>query len=149
MVVPLGALIAIAAARARRAPLLVAGLAIVALATLANAGLGVYHAGVEWRFWQGPTACTGPVGNLGSAGSLLERLDTVKVVRCDEVQWQLSRAVARRLQRADLAPDGRDRGLGRRARTGTGDPGKRVFASRLMWHRRSMKPPSRRRCARF
>ena len=32
--------------------------------------------------------CTGPVGNLGSAGSLLERLDTVKVVRCDEVQWR-------------------------------------------------------------
>ncbi len=39
-------------------------------------------------FWQGPTDCTGPVGNLGSAGNLLERLDTVKVIRCDEVQWR-------------------------------------------------------------
>jgi disulfide bond formation protein DsbB len=29
-----------------------------------------------------------PSGNLGSAGNLLERLDTVKVVRCDEVQWR-------------------------------------------------------------
>jgi len=38
--------------------------------------------------WQGPTDCTGPVGNLGSAGNLLERLDTVKVIRCDEVQWR-------------------------------------------------------------
>ena len=54
----------------------------------ANAGLGTYHAGVEWGFWKGPTECTGPVGNLGSAGSLLQRLDTVKVVRCDEVQWR-------------------------------------------------------------
>ena len=51
-------------------------------------GSRAYHSGVEWGFWQGPTACTGPVGNLGSAGSLLERLDTVKVVRCDEVQWK-------------------------------------------------------------
>ena len=34
--------------------------------------LGAYHAGVEWRFWQGPTDCTGPVVNLGSAGSLLD-----------------------------------------------------------------------------
>ena len=50
--------------------------------------LGAYHAGVEWGFWQGPTECTGPVGNLGSAGSLLQRLDTVKVIRCDEVQWR-------------------------------------------------------------
>ncbi len=24
-----------------------------------SAGFGVYHAGVEWRFWPGPTACTG------------------------------------------------------------------------------------------
>ena len=72
----------------RRAPLLVAGLVVLALAALGNAGLGAYHAGVEWGFWQGPTDCTGPIGNLGSAGDLLARLDTVKVVRCDEVQWR-------------------------------------------------------------
>jgi disulfide bond formation protein DsbB len=65
-----------------------AGRAILALAALGNAGLGVYHAGVEWKFWQGPTDCTGEIGNLGSAGNLLERLDTVKVIRCDEVQWR-------------------------------------------------------------
>ncbi len=34
-----------------------------------------------------PTA-PAPVGNLGSAGNLLQRLDTVKVIRCDEVQWR-------------------------------------------------------------
>ena len=58
------------------------------LAALGNAWLGGYHAGVEWKFWQGPTDCTGPVVDLGSAGNLLERLDTVKVIRCDEVQWR-------------------------------------------------------------
>jgi disulfide bond formation protein DsbB len=88
LAVPLGALVAIAAARGAPRPLLLAGLAILALATLGNAVLGTYHAGVEWQFFQGPTDCTGPVGNLGSAGNLLERLDTVKVIRCDEVQWR-------------------------------------------------------------
>ena len=88
LVVPLAALIAIAAAKDAPRSALVAGLAVIALATLGNAGLAAYHSGVEWGFWQGPTACTGPVGNLGSAGNLLERLDTVKVVRCDEVQWK-------------------------------------------------------------
>ena len=88
LVVPLGAVTAIAAAKDAPRGALVACLAVIALATLGNAGLAAYHAGVEWGFWQGPTACTGPVGNLGSAGNLLERLDTVKVVRCDEVQWK-------------------------------------------------------------
>ena len=58
------------------------------LAALANAWLGAYHAGVEWEFWQGPTDCTGPVVDFGKAGTLLDRLDKVKVIRCDEVQWR-------------------------------------------------------------
>jgi disulfide bond formation protein DsbB len=88
LAVPLGALIAVAAARDAPRPVLYGGLAILAAAALGNAWLGAYHAGVEWGFWKGPTDCTGPVGNLGSAGNLLERLDSVKVIRCDEVQWR-------------------------------------------------------------
>jgi disulfide bond formation protein DsbB len=88
LVIPLAALIAFAAARDVPRVVLLAGLAILAAATLGNSGLATYHAGVEWHLWQGPTDCTGPVGNLGSAGTLLQRLDTVKVVRCDEVQWK-------------------------------------------------------------
>jgi disulfide bond formation protein DsbB len=63
-------------------------IALLALAAFGNAVLGAYHAGVEWGFWQGPTDCSGPVGNLGSAGTLLQRLDAEKVIRCDEVQWR-------------------------------------------------------------
>jgi disulfide bond formation protein DsbB len=88
LAVPLAALVALAAARDAPRTVLIAGLAILGLAALGNAWLGAYHAGVEWHFWQGPTDCTGPVGNLGSASNLLERLDTVKVIRCDEVQWR-------------------------------------------------------------
>jgi disulfide bond formation protein DsbB len=88
LAIPLGALTALAAARDAPRAVFYAGLGILAAAALGNAWLGAYHAGVEWGFWQGPTDCTGPVGNLGSAGNLLERLDTVKVIRCDEVQWR-------------------------------------------------------------
>ena len=88
LALPLGLLIAQASGQDAPRPLLLAGLAVLALAALGNVWLGTYHAGVEWKFWQGPTDCSGPVGNLGSAGTLLERLDTVKVIRCDEVQWR-------------------------------------------------------------
>lgn len=88
LVVPLGALTALLAGRDAPRGVLLAGLAILWVVALGNAVFGTYHAGVEWQFWQGPTDCTGPIGNLGSAGSLLERLDTVKVIRCDEVQWR-------------------------------------------------------------
>src|ERR1700709_1564371 len=86
LAIPLGALVALAAARDASRAVLLAGLVILALAAFGNAWLGTYHAGVEWKFWQGPTDCTGPIGNLGSAGNLLDRLDTVKVIRCDAVQ---------------------------------------------------------------
>ena len=85
---PLGFLVAFAASRDAPRPVLLAGLALLLLAALGNAWLGGYHAGVEWKFWEGPTDCSGPVVDLGSAGTLLQRLDTVKVIRCDEVQWR-------------------------------------------------------------
>ncbi len=88
LAVPLGLAVAFAASRGAPRQVALAGLGILALAALANAGLGAYHAGVEWQFWQGPTDCAGPIADLGSAGTLLQRLDTVKVVRCDEVQWR-------------------------------------------------------------
>ena len=88
LAIPLGALVALAAAKDAPRGVVLTGLVLLALAALGNAWLGAYHAGVEWKFWAGPTDCTGTIGNLGSAGSLLERLDTVKVIRCDEVQWR-------------------------------------------------------------
>lgn len=58
---------------------------LVALAFLANAGLGVYQAGAEWKFWPGPTACSGDFNPSAEGGaSFLARLAHSKVVRCDE-----------------------------------------------------------------
>ena len=47
--------------------------AVITLVVLVNAGLGAYHAGVEWGFWLGPTECNGTVLDLGK-GSLLEKI---------------------------------------------------------------------------
>ena len=88
LAIPLGALVARAAAKDAPRGVLIVGLAILAVAMLYNAGLGAYHAGVEWGFWQGPTECSGSVLDLGKPGSLLDNLDKVKVIRCDEVQWR-------------------------------------------------------------
>src|SRR5262249_10943067 len=67
---------------------LIVGLVLIAFAAFGNAIFGAYHAGVEWKFWQGPTSCTGAALNLGGGGSLLDQLDKVKVVPCDVVQWR-------------------------------------------------------------
>lgn len=59
----------------------------VALAFLANAGLGVYHAGVEWKFWPGPDTCGTAQGLPASPADLLRGLAETRVIRCDEPAW--------------------------------------------------------------
>jgi disulfide bond formation protein DsbB len=61
----------------------------VALAFLANAGLGVYHSGVEWKFWPGPETCGTVQAMPTTAGDLLKQLEETRVVRCDEAAWRL------------------------------------------------------------
>jgi disulfide bond formation protein DsbB len=67
---------------------LLAALVAIALGMLWNAGLGVYHAGVEWKWWAGPQECSGALEDLGSAGGLLNKLQSISVVRCDEAAWR-------------------------------------------------------------
>lgn len=86
--IPLALVLALAAKFAAPRPVLIAGFAALALAMAIGAGLAAYHAGVEWHFWAGPQECSGDP-NFGRAGSLLEQLNTVIVVRCDEAAWRL------------------------------------------------------------
>ena len=72
---------------ASRKVLLLALLGIAA-AMVWNAGLGVYHSGIEWKWWAGPQDCSGPVTNFGPAGSLLDRIQNARIVRCDEAAWR-------------------------------------------------------------
>jgi disulfide bond formation protein DsbB len=67
---------------------LFAALVAIALGMLWNAGLGVYHSGIEWKWWAGPQECTGTLGDLGSAGGLRNKLESFSVVRCDDAAWR-------------------------------------------------------------
>lgn len=75
------ALVLLTTGQSRIAALVMLG---VALIFLANAGLGVYHAGAEWGFWPGPDTCAGASEIAGSAGDLLKQLQSTQVIRCDQ-----------------------------------------------------------------
>jgi disulfide bond formation protein DsbB len=87
--IPLAVVVAVATARRAPRLLLVAGFAALASAMLIGMALGVYHAGVEWHLWQGPQECSGSAPDFGRAGSLLDKLNEIRVVRCDEAPWRL------------------------------------------------------------
>lgn len=61
----------------------------VALLTLAlvaiSGGIGVYHAGVEWKFWPGPTACTSNY----VPGEVVDLTHMARAVMCDRAAWRL------------------------------------------------------------
>ena len=57
---------------------------LAALAIAASGAIGVFHAGVEYGWWEGLTTCTS-----GGATSL-EDIMAVPLVRCDQVQWSLA-----------------------------------------------------------
>ncbi|MFT4028069.1 MAG: disulfide bond formation protein B [Novosphingobium sp.] len=62
-------------------------IALAALAVLASGLIGGYHAGVEYKWWEGLTACTAT--GLGGGGNPLDAIMNAPIIRCDEVQWSL------------------------------------------------------------
>jgi len=61
-------------------------LAVLAVALVAGSGaLGVYHAGVEWRFWPGPAACT----SAYVPGQVVDLTHFGRVPLCDRAAWRL------------------------------------------------------------
>jgi len=85
--IPLALVVAIAAWRGAPRALIVGGLVVLAGLMLWTCGIAVFHAGVEWKLWAGPTECSG-AATLGPAGGLLNRLQDIIVVRCDEAAWR-------------------------------------------------------------
>jgi disulfide bond formation protein DsbB len=62
---------------------------LAAAGMLANAGLGLYHAGVEWHWWQGPMECTGSAPLATTPEELLKSLGRDKIPRCDQPALQI------------------------------------------------------------
>ncbi len=55
------------------------GLVVLTLLLVANSIFGIYHSGVEWKWWPGPTTCTGGalaadgLPNLGEPGVMCDK----------------------------------------------------------------------------
>jgi disulfide bond formation protein DsbB len=64
--------------------------ALAALAIAVSGAIGVFHAGVEYGWWQGITGCTTTVGaSAGSTADLLKEIMAAPLIRCDQPQWTL------------------------------------------------------------
>lgn len=61
--------------------------ALAAIGILASGLIGVFHAGVEYGFWEGLTACTSTVPTDGA--SALDNILAAPVIRCDVAPWTL------------------------------------------------------------
>lgn len=85
---PLTALALILMARGRSS-LAVPVLLLVAAVFAYGAGLGVYQAGAEWAFWDGPNDCGGGSAAPSSAANMLKTLQSTRVVSCTEASWRL------------------------------------------------------------
>lgn len=81
------ALLAFLVGGARVKATLVAGAAtLIALSGV----IGIFHAGVEYHWWQGVTACTQTTSTVGlSTDQALKDLLAAPIVRCDAPQWLL------------------------------------------------------------
>ncbi|MFW2543972.1 disulfide bond formation protein B [Primorskyibacter sp. 2E107] len=60
-----------------------------ALGALSSSAIGLYHAGVEQKWWEGPNSCTsGSIAGL-TPEELLQKITDAPLVRCDEIPWEM------------------------------------------------------------
>ncbi|UVO51451.1 disulfide bond formation protein B [Sphingomonas sp. SUN019] len=72
--------------RSTRVTLIAGAAAMIALSGL----IGVFHAGVEYHWWNGITACSVMAGGEGvSTDQMLRNILAAPVIRCDAAQWRL------------------------------------------------------------
>ena len=63
---------------------------IAALVIALSGAIAVYHAGVEYRWWHGVTACTQTLDLAGlTPAQRLDRIMGTPAVPCDVAQWSL------------------------------------------------------------
>ncbi|MGJ0505650.1 MAG: disulfide bond formation protein B [Methylocystis sp.] len=83
------------AAHTGRAGLARGALLLLSVLFLADSALSIYHSGVEWKIFAGPSDCSGALNTAASMDDFMAQLRTVKVVRCDEpTLWVLGLTLA-------------------------------------------------------
>jgi len=72
--------------RSSKVTMIVGAAVLIAISGL----IGVFHAGVEYHWWEGITACSTMVSGDGvSTDEMLRRILAAPVIRCDAAQWSL------------------------------------------------------------
>jgi len=61
---------------------------LAALGIAISGVIGVYHAGVEAKIFEGFTTCTSLVKPGGSTADLLKQITHAPLIRCDQVQYR-------------------------------------------------------------
>ena len=64
-------------------------LGLLAAIFFASAIFGGYHAGIEWKFWPGPTDCTGDFVKPDSMAAFRAQLQNFHIVRCDQAALRI------------------------------------------------------------
>lgn len=54
-----------------------------------DAGLAMFHVGVEQRWWEGVTTCSSTVGLTDDINAALDAIMNAPLIRCDEIAWSL------------------------------------------------------------
>lgn len=64
-------------------------LLLLAAIFLTDAGIALFHVGVEQRWWEGLSTCSGFVDLTDNVNDALDAILNAPVIRCDEVAWSL------------------------------------------------------------
>ena len=68
--------------------------ALMAVSLATTGAIGVYHYGVEQKWWEGPKSCSGGIGDGQSAADLLAHLMESPVIKCTDIVWQFGLTMA-------------------------------------------------------
>lgn len=83
----LALVLALRPGQARAVAWLAFGLGLV---FLVSTGLGIYHAGVEWKLWAGPDGCGGRLTTgAPSLDDFRKSLNTARIVLCDQAPMRV------------------------------------------------------------
>ncbi len=62
---------------------------MLGLVFLTGAVVAIYHAGVEWKFWAGPAACSGGAADVGNIDLIDALSKPIATVSCADAPWTL------------------------------------------------------------
>ena len=64
-------------------------LLLLALVFAVDAGIAMFHVGVEQRWWEGISTCSSFVGVTDNVNDALDAIMNAPLIRCDEIAWSL------------------------------------------------------------